>query len=136
MVGEGTQLSLQPRPLLRGSTRVWRKTQKPKRKQEVIMSTKPVKVYNWPMGYCEREGHFGEHPLYTSSDGGCRNFELSERLLEIKQMFDDKATIAHLSAVIEEARVEAQDHFQWCEDHDMELTREMNRTSDLLAILA
>ena len=51
--------------------------------------TEPRKVYNWPMGYCDNGGmHFGEHPLYTSSDGGCKNFVTSERLLEIKQLFD------------------------------------------------
>jgi hypothetical protein len=45
--------------------------------------------FMWPFGYCDNGGgHIGEHPLYTSSDGGCKNFVTSERLLEIKQLFD------------------------------------------------
>ncbi len=49
----------------------------------------PVKVNSWPIGYCDNGfAHEGEHPLYTSSDGGCINFVTSERLLEIKQLFD------------------------------------------------
>ena len=48
-----------------------------------------LKVDNWPMGYCDNGfGHEGEHPLYTSSDNGCKNFITSERLLEIKELFD------------------------------------------------
>lgn len=59
------------------------------------MTNEPVKVYNWPMGICENGmGHPGIHPLYTSSDGGCRGFVESSRLLEIKQLFDAEATIA------------------------------------------
>lgn len=51
--------------------------------------TEPVKVDMWPMGYCDNGGgHFGEHPLYTSSDGSCKNFVTSERLLETQQLFD------------------------------------------------
>ena len=53
------------------------------------MNDEPVKVWNWPFGYCDNGfGHEGEHPLYLSSDGGCRNFMESSRLLEIKQLFD------------------------------------------------
>jgi hypothetical protein len=49
----------------------------------------PVKVNNWPFGYCDNKTHWGtEHPLYTSSDNGCIKFITSERLLEIKQLFD------------------------------------------------
>jgi len=63
----------------------------------------PVKVHNWPMGYCDNGGgHFGEHPLYTSSDGGCINFVTSERLLEIKQLFDAVEENEALKAEIED----------------------------------
>lgn len=70
----------------------------------------------WPMGYCERggyklngtewSGHYGEHPLYTDSDGGCINFVSSERLLEIKQLFDAAIEIEELKLEIEDLRLQ------------------------------
>jgi hypothetical protein len=48
-----------------------------------------AKVDGWSIGYCDNETHWRtEHPLYTSSDNGCKNFVTSERLIEIKQLFD------------------------------------------------
>jgi hypothetical protein len=72
------------------------------KKRRVEMSDEPVKVYDWPVGYCD--GHWGtEHPLYTSSDGGCRNFITSSRLLEIKQLFDAADEIAELKSKLSSA---------------------------------
>jgi hypothetical protein len=76
----------------------------------------PVKVYDWPIGYCDNATHWGtEHPLYTSSDNGCKNFISSERLLEIKQLFD-------LTAERDEAKKEQawweQDAIYWKKQHD------------------
>lgn len=66
--------------------------------------SEPVKINNWPIGYCDNETHWDiEHPLYTSSDNGCKNFVTSERLLEIKQLFDLTEELARKKEIIEDA---------------------------------
>lgn len=89
----------------------------------------PVKVNNWPFGYCDNKTHWGtEHPLYTSSDNGCVNFITSERLLEIKQLFDltEEQAWWEQNAIYWKEQHDSYYNF-WCnQKHEIELLRSQN----------